>query len=104
VRRSEPRKGVEHVGVGADEDSRLAGLHAAMDDLGRLVGLSHRDGGELLGHLFLRAAAALGILAEPAVAHDVRVDAAGVHVDGRNAGAAQFLPKGVREPADRELR
>ena len=74
-----------------------------MDDLGGLVGLSHRDVRELLGHLFLRAASALGILAEPAVAHDVGVDAARVHVDGGDAGAAQLLAKRVREAADREL-
>ena len=103
MRGRHPREGVEQVRVGSDEDPCLALLDTAMDDLGGLVGLGHRDRRELLGHLVLGAAAALGILAEPGVAHDVGVDAAGVHVDGGDAGAAQLLAQRVGEAADSEF-
>ena len=103
ARRRQAAERVEQIGVGADEDARLALLHSAVDDLGGLVRLRHGDGGELLHHLFLAAAAALGILAPPGVAHDVGVDAARMDVDGGHAGAAQLLAKRVGEAADSEF-
>jgi hypothetical protein len=63
-----------------------------MDDLGGLVGLRAGVGGELLRHLFLCPPAAFGILAVPAIAHDVGVDAARMDGDGGDAGATQLLP------------
>ena len=44
------------------------------------------------------------VVAHPAVAHDVRADAARVHVHRVHPGAAQFLPQRVGEAAHRELR
>ena len=103
MRRRQPRQRIEQVRVGPDEDARLAPFDAAVNDFGRLGGLGHRDRGELLDHLFVAAALARRIVTEPRVAHDVGVDAAGVHVDGPDAGAAQLLAQRVGEPADREL-
>jgi hypothetical protein len=62
VRRRQPGECVEQVGIGPDQDARLARLDAAVDDLGGLIRLRHRDRGELGDHLFVRAAPALGSL------------------------------------------
>src|SRR6478735_2535967 len=91
ARRREAAERIEQIGVWADEDARLALLHSAVDDLGGLDRLRQGDGSELLHHLFLTAAEALGILAPSRVSHDVGVDAARMDVDGGHPGAAQLL-------------
>ena len=97
VGRGEPGEDVEDVRVRPHENTGLARLHTAVDDLRGLVGVCHRDRRELLDHLLARGATSFGVFLKAYVSHDVRVDPARMDIDRGHPGATQLVAQRIGE-------